>query len=119
MLKTILLVDDDAFLRKTIRLHLEEQGVSVREAADGDEAIAQVQREKPDLILLAILMPKRDGYAVLNFLREHACDVPVVMLSHLSDVLNRETCLKFGAKDYFIKSDLDEEELWPRIQKYL
>ncbi len=119
MPKTILLVDDDASLRQTLRLNLEEQGVKIKEATNGDEAISELEREKPSLMVLDILMPKRDGYAVLNYMRERSIDVPVVVLSSLSDFLNREKCLKLGAKDYFIKSDLDEDELWTRIQKYL
>lgn len=119
MAKTILLVEDDSFLRETMRLHLEEQGVKVQEAANGEEAIDIIERGKPHLLLLDLLMPKRDGYSVLSHIRERAYDFPVIILSNLSDYLDHNKCEKLGAKDFFIKSDMDEEELWPRIQKYL
>jgi DNA-binding response OmpR family regulator len=119
MEKAVLLVEDDAFLRETIRQELSERGVKVLEAADGDEAIEQIGKRVPDLMLLDLLMPRRDGYAVLHYLKEQSLSFPVVILSNLSDYLDHDKCLKLGAKDYFIKSDMDEDELWPRIQKYL
>lgn len=119
MANDILLVEDDAFLRETIRLSLEEHGVRVTEAANGDEAIEHIAKERPGLLLLDLLMPKRDGYAVLSYIREHALTFPVIILSNLSDYLDSEKCAKLGAKEYFVKSDMDEEDLWNTLQKYL
>jgi len=119
MERTVLLVDDDASFRGTVRAALEEQGVTVKEVADGEEAIEEVERALPHLMLLDLLMPKRDGYAVLHFLREHSIEVPVVILSGLSDSLDREKCKKLGARAYIVKGDIDVEELWPMVQKYL
>ncbi|MEK7218615.1 MAG: response regulator [Patescibacteria group bacterium] len=116
---SVLLVEDDPFLRETIRLSLEEHGVEVQEAANGEEAIDALGRSVPHLLLLDLLMPKRDGYAVLSHIREKALGFPVVILSNLSDYLDHEKCLKLGARDFFIKSDMDEEDLWAKIQKYL
>jgi DNA-binding response OmpR family regulator len=119
MSKVILLVEDDAFLRETIRLSLEEQGLVVIEASNGEEAIVEMEKRPPHLILLDLLMPRRDGYSVLSHMRERSYDYPVIILSNLSDYLDHEKCMKLGAKDYFIKSDMDEDELLPKIQKYL
>lgn len=119
MTKTILLAEDDATLRELIRLSFEAQGVEVVEAADGEEAIEVLDRMKPNLILLDLLMPKSDGYAVLSHLREQSSEVPVIILSNLNDYLNQEKCMKLGAKEYFIKSDIDAQDLWPRLKKYL
>lgn len=114
----VLIVEDDAFLRETIRLTLQEHGVNVRESSNGDEAIEALDASQPNLILLDLLMPKRDGYAVLSHVREKGITVPVVILSNLSDYLDHDKCLRLGAKDFFIKSDMDEEDLWEKIQKY-
>jgi len=119
MPKTVLLVEDDQFLRETIRLSLVEHGVDFREASNGEEAMESIEQEQPHLLLLDLLMPKRDGYAVLSFIRERSYDFPVVILSNLSDYLDSEKCKKLGAKDYFIKSDMDEEDLWSKLQKYV
>ncbi|MFA6039013.1 MAG: response regulator [Candidatus Peribacteraceae bacterium] len=118
-MSSILLVEDDPFLRETIRLSLEEHGVEVQEAANGEEAIDAIDHVVPRLVLLDLLMPKRDGYAVLSHIREKEMKFPVVILSNLSDYLDHEKCMKLGARDYFIKSDMDEEDLWVKIQKYL
>ncbi len=119
MSKTILLAEDDSFLAETIQLALEEQGMRIIVAENGEEAIEKLSAHQPDLILLDLLMPKKDGYAVLHHLKDGGSQVPVIILSNLSDELDREKCLQLGAKDYFIKSDMDEDELWPKVQKYL
>ncbi len=118
MPKSVLLVEDNAFLRETIRLSLQEHGVEVSEASNGEEAITILEKEQPQLLLLDLLMPKRDGYSVLSHIRERAYTFPVVILSNLSDYLDSEKCMKLGAKDYIIKSDMDEEDLWVKLQKY-
>lgn len=119
MTKTILLAEDDSFLAETIQLALEEHDMHIVVAENGERAIEILTDVKPDLILLDLLMPKKDGYAVLNHLKERASTVPVIILSNLSDELDREKCLALGAKDYFIKSDMDEDELWPKVQRFL
>lgn len=115
----ILLAEDEAFLKETIQLELESHGVAVHAVMNGDEAIADIERDPPSLLLLDLLMPKKDGYAVLQYIREKAYTFPVVILSNLSNEMDREKCLLLGAKDYFIKSDMDEDDLWPKIQPYL
>ena len=119
MPKTVLLVDDEASYREMVRPFFGEQGIIVKEAMDGDEAIQWLIREIPDLIVLDILMPKRDGYAVLSYMKVKGMSVPTVIFSSFSDALTRETCLKFGAKDYIVKGEMDDEELRERMQKYL
>jgi DNA-binding response OmpR family regulator len=118
-MKHILLAEDEAFLKETIQLELESRGVTVHAVMNGEEAIADIEKGEPVLLLLDLLMPKKDGYAVLQYIREHGFTFPVVILSNLSNEMDREKCLMLGAKDYFIKSDMDEDELWPKIQAHL
>ena len=115
----VLVAEDDAFFQETIQLALEEHGVKVLTARHGGEAIEVLGREKPNLLLLDLLMPQTDGFAVLMHVKEQGLQVPVVILSNLSDDIDNEKCFSLGAKDYFIKSDMDEDELWPKIEKYL
>jgi two-component system response regulator VicR len=115
----ILLAEDEAFLKETIQLELESHEVLVRGVMNGEEAITAMDENVPDLLLLDLLMPKKDGYAVLQHIREKGYVFPVIILSNLSNEIDRDKCLALGAKDYFIKSDMDEDELWPKIQQYL
>jgi CheY-like chemotaxis protein len=115
----ILVAEDEPFLRDTIQLGLEEHDVEVHVVSNGDEAIAMLQERLPDLLLLDLLMPKRDGYSVLSYIREQNLSFPVIILSNLSDEIDQEKCQQLGASAFLIKSDMDEDELWPRIKLYL
>lgn len=115
----ILIVEDDAFLNETIRLSLEDHDAQVRTAADGQEAVDLIEEEQPDLLLLDLLMPRQDGFFVLQHIRNKSYGFPIVILSNLSGDMTPEKCFAVGAKDYLVKSDMDEEDLWPRIFKYL
>ena len=115
----ILVVEDDSFLGETIRLALEDHKAQVRLARDGAEAVEMMDSEQPDLLLLDLLMPEQDGFFVLQHVREKKYQFPVIIISNLSGDMTPEKCFAMGAKDYMVKSDMDEDELWPRIQKYL
>ena len=88
-------------------------------ARDGEEALAAIERRPPDLLLLDLIMPRKDGLAVLQHIRQKGYAFPVVILSNLSGDMDPEKCFALGAKDYLVKSDMDEDELWPRVVKYL
>ena len=88
-------------------------------AADGEEAVLSLDEMQPDLLLLDLLMPKKDGLFVLQHIKEKQYKFPIVILSNLSGDMTPEKCFALGAKDYMVKSDMDEEDLWPRLKKYL
>ncbi len=115
----ILVAEDDLFLGETIQMALEEKGARVTLVRNGQEAVDALEKEKPDLLLLDLLMPMQDGLYVLQHWRKQKYEFPVVILSNLSGDMTPETCYALGARDYLVKSDMDESELWPRIQKYL
>lgn len=119
MTKTILVAEDDAFLGETICLSLKEHGLDASLVTDGEEAMSALDERRPDLLLLDLVMPRKDGYAVLRHIHEKAYDMPVVVLSNLSADLTPEKCRALQVKDYVVKSDIDEDELWPKISKYL
>jgi DNA-binding response OmpR family regulator len=102
---TVLVVDDHAPLRALCRAALEPHGIAIVEAADGPEAIEQVRRERPDLILLDIMLPGLSGWEVAALLlREHAADqVPIVFVSALTGHADRQRGLDLGARDYIGK----------------
>lgn len=115
----ILIAEDDAFLGETIRMGLEEHDVEVQWVRDGEQAIAALDTKQPTLLLLDLLMPKKDGLAVLQHLKQQGSTFPIIILSNLSGDMTPEKCFALGASDYLVKSDMDEDELWPLIQKYL
>ena len=93
----------------------------MRVAVDGEEALIFVRQQIPDLLLLDLLMPKRDGLSVLRELKadEATRSIPVVILSNSSKELEMHNASTFGAVDYWIKSNLSLQELCDRVQKLL
>ncbi|MCA9371058.1 MAG: response regulator [Candidatus Peregrinibacteria bacterium] len=119
MSHTILIAEDDKFLAETIAASLQDHGQETRIALNGEYAIEAMDLQQPAILLLDLLMPVVDGHGVLKHYKEKGYTFPVIMLSNLSDDVNKESCKEMGAKDYFIKSDMDEDDLWPIVEKYL
>ena len=109
---TILVVDDDADIRLLTRLILERDGHTVALAADGDEALAAVADSPPDVVVLDVMMPDLDGYAVLKRLKEsgsNIADIPVILLTALGGPMDRAKGAIEGAVHHITKPiDLDE-----------
>lgn len=102
MTQTVLIVDDEAKLRDLLRLYLEQDGYRVVEAANGRDALFVARHEKPDLILLDIMMPQMNGY---DFLRAHGKEAttPVIMLTAKIEEYDEVLGLELGADDYVTK----------------
>ncbi len=98
----ILIADDEAEIRDLLRLYLEKDGYEVLEAADGLETMERVKKEKPDLLVLDIMMPGLDGYRVLRNVRENS-NIPVIMLSAKGTNTDKILGLDLGADDYITK----------------
>jgi DNA-binding response OmpR family regulator len=98
----ILVVDDDPSIRKFVQANLEARGYKVLTAADGEEAILTAEKEKPELIILDIVMPEMDGFAVCRKIREWS-SVPIIMLSAREGENDREKGAACGANDYLTK----------------
>ncbi len=113
--KHILIAEDDVFLADILSRSLRDHGVRVTVARDGREAIAAIEHEQPSLLLLDLLMPDIDGYGVLEHVRGKNLAFPVVVLSNLSDSRSGDRCRELGVQGYFVKSDLDEDRLWPVV----
>ena len=105
MKKKILVVDDEDDILQFLELVLREKGYEVVTAASGQEALTRAQIEKPDLVLLDIMMPQMDGWEVLKLLRvdEGTSDIPVAMLSARTEAKDRVQGLQEGAVDYICK----------------
>jgi OmpR family response regulator RpaB len=110
----ILVADDEAAIRRILSTRLEMVGYQVATASDGQEALDQFETESPDLVILDVMMPKLDGYAVCRTLRQTS-DIPIIMLTALGDIADRITGLQMGADDY-IPKPFSPKELEARIQ---
>ena len=111
---TILVVDDEASIRRILETRLTMVGYTVATACDGEEALEMFASVEPDLVVLDVMMPRRDGYGVVQELRKTS-DVPIVMLTALSEVKDRILGLELGADDYLMKP-FSPKELEARIR---
>jgi len=98
----ILVVDDEPKVARLARDYLEKNGFRVLTAADGQSALTTARREKPDLIILDLMLPQIDGREVCHILRRES-DVPIIMLTALSEEIDQVTGLEIGADDYITK----------------
>jgi DNA-binding response OmpR family regulator len=114
---TILAVDDEPHVLKLVKANLESSGYKVLTAADGQEAIETVERELPDLVILDLMLPKMDGYAVCRRIREFSA-VPIIMLTARSSQVDMVHGFEVGADDYLTKP-FSVTELLMRVQAVL
>ena len=105
-MKKILIAEDDKFLRSTLRVKLQKVGFEVRAAANGEEAIKTLAEFTPDLILLDLVMPKKDGFTVLKELRASEAwqSVPILVASNLGQKEDIDRAMSLGATDYIAKT---------------
>ncbi len=117
----ILLAEDDRFLRKAAEATLKHAGHTVLLATDGEEALAVARAERPDLILLDMIMPKLQGFEVLRRLKADAAtaDIPVIVLSNLGQDRDVEQAMAAGAIAYYVKANLSLQELAARVGEAL
>ena len=98
----ILVVDDEALLVKGIRFNLQNEGYEVITGSDGLEAVRQVQEQRPDLVVLDVMMPNMDGMTACAKIREFS-DVPIILLTAKTDDMDKLMGFDFGADDYLTK----------------
>jgi len=115
--RLILVVDDEARMRRFVRMNLELEGYRVSEAADGLEALDKVREELPALVVLDVAMPRMDGFESLQYIRQIS-DVPVIMLTVKAEEEDRVHGLDLGADDYVTKP-FSPRELASRIRAVL
>ncbi|MFZ6035548.1 MAG: response regulator transcription factor [Patescibacteria group bacterium] len=117
----ILLVEDEQALLKIYSNKLRKSGFEVSVAITGDEALRKAQAEHPDIILLDLILPGKDGFMVLEELKkqEYTKDIPVVILSNLGQQSDVERGKALGAIDYLVKADVGLMDLVEKVKQYL
>jgi DNA-binding response OmpR family regulator len=118
---TILIVEDDKFLSSAYRIKFTKVGFAVHIALDGQEAMNILQTIRPDIILLDLVMPVKDGFTVLSEIQanEQYKTIPIIITSNLSQKEDIDRAKGLGAKDFIIKSDVSMEELVKKVQALL
>lgn len=105
MAKKILIVEDEKPLSRAMQLKLTNSGFEAICAYNGQEALDIMEKEKVDLVFLDLVMPRMDGFATLEKLKEKKNKIPVIVLTNLSQGEDLANAKKLGAKDYFVKAD--------------
>ena len=121
MSKKILMIEDDIFLRKIYRDQLTREGFDFVEATNGLEGLNKVASEKPDIILLDLMLPRKNGFDVLKDLQasEQTKSIPVIIISNLGQELDIKEAMDLGAKDYLIKTEVKLSEVIEKIKALL
>ena len=119
--KKILIVEDDKMISSMYETKLKQEGFAIFTAADGQQGLEMAIKEKPDIVLLDIILPAMDGFAVLQELRLNpgTKNIPIIMLTNLGTSEDKEKGEKMGATDYLVKANLTPAQVTDAVKKYL
>ena len=117
----IVVADDDRMFRKAAETTLRRQGYAVTTASDGEEALQLIRAERPDIIVLDLIMPKLQGFDVLQVLKQDSLTaaIPVIVLSSLTQEQDKQEALDLGAVAYFNKATYSLGELVKQVEATL
>ena len=119
--RRVLLAEDDRFLRRAAEARLRQHGLEVLTAVDGEEALRVARAERPDLVLLDVVMPRLQGFEVLKALKqdEATAHIPVIVLSNLGQERDVEQATALGAVAFLVKAHLSLQDLVQRVDAAL
>ena len=117
-MKKVLVVEDDQFLSNAYKLKLSKSGFDVSVASDGEIGIKLMKEDKPDIVLLDLIMPNVDGFTCLESIKadDSLKDVPVIVASNLGQDEDVERAKSLGAVDFIIKSNISIEEIVEKVK---
>lgn len=117
----ILVVEDDQFMLKAHEIKFTHEGFDIWFAKDGDEALGFLTRERPDVVLLDLMLPRTSGFDVLVAIRKHAVwkDVPVIVMTNLGQPQDVERAKSLGANDYLIKANTKISDVVKKVREYI
>ncbi len=121
MAKKILIIEDEKILADLLEKKLKERGYEVSVARDGIEGLDKMRKEKQDLVLLDVIMPKMGGFEVLEEINKdpELKKVPVIIISNSGQPVEIDRALKLGVKDYLIKTQFDPQEVIEKVEKWI
>src|SRR3989344_4007492 len=117
-MKKILFIEDEEALQKVVKETLEKNGYDVFSALDGKEGIKVAKIERPDLILLDLILPQKDGFEVMKALKEspNTAAIPVIVLTNLEGSADIEKALSLGARTYLVKSNYSLDDVLLKVK---
>lgn len=121
MSKVVLLVEDNEFIRNMYQLKLAKADLTVIEAVDGKMALERITAQKPDLVLLDLMMPNVGGLEVLRDLKKLGMlpELPVIVLTNVMDPQTIDQAKELGAKDYIVKTDLTPSQVIDKLKPFI
>ena len=121
MSKVVLLVEDNDFIRNMYQLKLAKADLTVIEAIDGRMALQRITEQKPDLVLLDLMMPNVGGLEVLKDLKKQGVlpNLPVIVLTNVMDPQTIDEAKQLGAKDYIVKTDLTPSQVIDKLKPFI
>lgn len=119
--KKILIIEDELSLQKSLLEYLNSEGLNAKAASDGESGLKMVLSEKPDLVLLDVILPKKEGYEVLKNIKENeeTKHIPVVILTNLENIADVEKAMALGANAYLVKANYKLEEITRKVKDTL
>lgn len=117
----ILIVEDEEIILGLLKRKLEKEGYEVFIARNGEEGINKIKEIKPDLLLLDIVMPKKGGFEVMEYMRKSKefKDTPVIVVSNSGQPVELDRARKLGATDWLIKTEFDPQEVIKKVKKQI
>jgi len=118
-MKKILIVDDERTLVEILKNKFNKSGFQIVVAYDGEEGLKKIKEEKPDLVLLDVVMPKMDGITMLQVLRQGKLnqDTPVILLTNLDDAGRVAEAAKLGVYDFLVKADWHIDDVVKKVRE--
>lgn len=119
--KKILIIEDDANLRNVLEEFFEAEKMLVKTASDGESGLKSLRDFLPDVVILDIILPKKDGYEIIKEIKsdEKIKDIPVILLTNLGGLNDIEKALALGATTYLVKGDYQVKEIVEKVKEVL
>jgi len=120
-MKKILFIEDESTLQKTVGEILEQEGFEIISALDGETGIKLAKKENPNLILLDLILPKIDGFGVLESLKKdkETSDIPIIVLTNLEGSHDIERAIELGATTYLVKANYELDDVVKKVKEVL
>lgn len=120
-MKKILLIEDEQALQKTLTSKLESGKYNVISSLNGEDGLLMAKKEKPDLIILDLILPKKSGFEVLREIKEteEIKDIPIIILTNLEDMTDIQKVFDLGATTYLVKANYGLDEIFKKIKEIL
>lgn len=121
MAKKVLIIEDDSILQSAVKDSLSDAGFTILTAGDGKDGFKKAKEEKPDLILLDLILPKEDGYHVLSQIHndKNLTHIPVLVFTVIDSETSIAECVASGAKGYFIKSNYTLDDIVKKVKEHV